>query len=328
MNIIKRKYLIGWLKVFLVLFFIIPIFLVISFYIFEKKFENRIYPGIYAGTVNLGGKTTVEAVEILNKKLDIINQDGIIFYYDYYQATLFPLISSASGDMAYKLIDIDAEAIVNDAFDLGRNKKFIENLKFKINSKINNHHAKIIGNINNDEINNFLFENFSRFETPPVDAKLKYIAKSSEETEKFIVLDEKYGQVLDYESAIKKLIRNINAFSNSPIELTASVKSPDIFKKDCSNIDAKAKKIFNLAPVTLTHDDIKIQILKNDFVDWLAIKSKKNNPESVYIGINSDITTLYLMNNAIEKIDVEHMEARLQMLENKVSQLQVSKNGM
>lgn len=327
-NTNKKRYLFIWLKVFLVLFFIFPLLFAVGYYVFEKKFENRIYPGIHAGSIELGGKTTTESVEMLNKKLDIINQDGIIFYYDYYQATLFPLISSAAGDMAYQLIDVDVETTVNKAFDLGRNQSFMQNLKFKINSWINKSHTNILGNINNDEINKFLFDNFSRFETPPMDAQLEFIPKTYTDSEKFIVNEEKYGQVLDYSVAIEKLFHNINSFNNTPIELSASVKSPNIYKKDCTNVDAKAKKIYSLAPLTLSYDGKKAIISKEDFSNWLTIKSRTDNSESIYIGIDYLAAENYLTENISEKVDIDPIEARFEMVDNKVSEFQVSKNGL
>lgn len=325
LNIFKNKYTLIWLKIFLVLFFIIPLFLGIFYYAFETKFEDKIYPGIYAGNIELSGKTTTEAVKLLNQKIDIINSDGIIFYYDYYQATLFPLVSSTGGDMAYKIIDIDVESTVNKAFDLGRNNNFLNNLKFKIKSYINHSTVKIDGNINNEEIDLFLFNNFSRFETPPTNATLKYVPKTKEDSEKFTVSEESYGQVLNYQEALKKLMNNINSFNNKPIELSAKVKGPEIYKKDCINIDSKAKRIYNLAPITLTHGEEKFRIEKKDFVNWLKIKGDQ---DSIYIGIDYDQAEKFLNENVVDKVNIEPITAKFKMIDNKVAEFQVSKDGL
>jgi len=70
-------------KLFLILFFF---FATILFFInqllsFQKKFEGKIYPGIFVNEINLGGKTKAESEQIfqsLNKKLE---KEKIIVYY-------------------------------------------------------------------------------------------------------------------------------------------------------------------------------------------------------------------------------------------------------
>lgn len=325
LKIKNQKIFFIWLNVFLVIFFIIPLIFTSIYFTFEKKYHGKIYPGVYVGAIDLGGKNTNEALKILNEQINNINQDGIIFYYDYYQATLFPLVSSTEGDIAYQIISFDAESTVNKAFDIGRNQDFLNNLKIKLNTLINKKSLNLIGNINKEEVNDFLAINFGRFETPPIDAQLEFVKKTKEENAKFIVIEEKYGQVLDYEKALQDLMRKINNFSSQSIELQAGVKSPDIYKKDCINIDAKAKALYNQSPLFLNHENKEWAITKEDFVNWLKLKKEGN--EEISVGLDYQEVKKYLEDNIASETNVEPIKARFEMLDNKVSEFQVSRDG-
>ena len=95
MEMKNKKFIFNkWVVASTAIFFIFLIIIISGYFLFEKKYNNKIYPGIFIADINMTGKTYKQAEEILNNKIDNISQNGIPFYYDYFQTILFPLISS------------------------------------------------------------------------------------------------------------------------------------------------------------------------------------------------------------------------------------------
>ena len=74
------RWLIKTAIVFFILFFIAASASAAIYLTFEKKYEGKIYPGIYLGEIELGRKTPAEATKAINDKINEIYKNGINFY--------------------------------------------------------------------------------------------------------------------------------------------------------------------------------------------------------------------------------------------------------
>jgi len=316
-----------WLKIFLAIFFIFLIIILSAFFIFEKKYENKIYPNVYIGNINLGGKTTDEALKIINQEVDKLNQNGIVFKLDYFQETFMPTVASIEGDLTYKAILIDTESTINKSFDFARKEKtFKENLKLKINNLFEKTSFDIIGKLEDDKIKEFLITNFSRFASPASSAELIYQPKTKEKEAYFDVSEEKHGKNIDYDQAIKKLRENINNLDYSAIELQQIEEEPKIFKKDCANIDSLAKEIISLTPIKLKHEKDSWELNEEKLITLLGLAMGKEN--KIIVNLNTEKLNSYLEELAKE-INIEPTEAKFEITEEgKINEFQISKDGL
>ena len=92
----------------------------------------------------------------MNQKTDIIHKQGIIFSHGQYRASLFPLISSVEGDLAYRIFDFDIEKNAEDAYAFGRKGGFYDNLKARLRSLLIPYRFDIYYIINEKEAEKFL----------------------------------------------------------------------------------------------------------------------------------------------------------------------------
>jgi len=301
------------------IFFIFLSIIVGSYFIFEKKYSNKIYPGIFIAGINMQGKTNKQAEKILNNKIDNISQIGIPFYYDYFQATLFPLVSSVESDLTYQIIDFNIEESINKAITIGRDKNFLKNLTEKINILINKKNISINNKINKIEVEKFLQNNFSKFETPAQDAKLVFNKKN------FKITKEIYGQAIDFKKAIKKLETNLTYLDSSPIKLSAKVEHPKIYKKDCLNIESKAKKIINKKPIILNYKTKQWIINREELISWLLLKKENNKIE---VAINNELIIKFFNDNIASSTEKKPVDAKFKIENEKVVEFQASKDGI
>lgn len=331
-NIEKKINIWKWLSVLGAIFFVTIIFLISFYWIFEKKYANKIYPNIFIGDIAVGGLIQEEAQKKLNQKIDQINQNGIIFSYDYYQATLFPIVSSVESDLSYQLFDIETERAIKEAYEFGRQGNWRLNLNDQIDAFFDSKHFNIFNSFNEEEIKKFLVENFSRFETPAEDARLSILPRPKKTSPyNFEITEEKYGQILNYELALNKLQKNLRTLDNSPISLEANIEQPQIYKKDCLNIETQAMKLINEAKLTLQYDQEKWEIGKDRLAEWLQLKTKDGSggeAKKIYIGPDEEITKKYLEENIAVKINKEPIEAKFNIVDGKVKEFQVGQDGL
>ncbi len=318
------KHILKWLLFFLAIFLVLTVFTVGIYLGFDYKYQNRIYPGIYINNIHLGGLTTESAITYLNKKVDYLNQNGIIVNCQQKEATLYPLIVSTESDLAYEIIIFNLEETVNAAFDTARGGSFLKNLTKKIELIVHPININTSYTFNQEEINSFFTKNFSKIEQPAQDAQLSY-DKSEKE---FIVLNEKNGKKINISEGVKLLKQRLDKLNNSQITLTITSDAPKIFKKDVLNIGIKAQEIINNAPISLTYNDEKWSPTKELLTDWLKLKTNPNNSiQKVIIGLDEEKLTQYLIDNIAKNINIKPSNAKFEISNGKVIEFQTSQDG-
>ena len=327
MRAVNIKIIKKWLLFFLAIFFVFIIIPMTIFIAFEKKYKNRFYPGVFLGDASLSGYTLDEAKEIINKKIDKINQDGIIFSYLNNYSTLYPLVSSIEGDLAYEIINYDVEKTLNKLFMAGRSGKFINKLQEKINLAQNKRHFKIIYAINDKEVLNFLTGAFSHLEQPTINAGLKFVPGNYISADSFTLNSEKLGQAINYKQAIKKLKNNLGVLNYEHIKLSSSIDYPKIFKKDALNYQEKINTLLDQSPFYLSYGTNEYHINKTQLAKWLALEKKSNSNEIIVVPGFSQIE-LYLDESIAPKINQEPINAKFEIKNGKVTEFQVSKDGV
>src|SRR3989339_538651 len=213
LHLFQKKSIIKWPLIIIAIFFIIILLIIGIYFIFEKKFAARIYPGVFIANIDMSGKTKEQAQSLLNQKIDQIKQNGIIFQHEQLKAILFPVISSVEGDLAYQIIRFDAENNIQQAFNVGREKNLKENLKEKYQTWKFKKIFPLTFHTNDEEISNFNIE------------------------------EEQYGQVINYKDGLDQLKQNLSVLNESPIELSIDSRGPEIIKSECIDIEEKAKNI-------------------------------------------------------------------------------------
>ncbi|MCK5416212.1 VanW family protein [Candidatus Parcubacteria bacterium] len=314
------KALFKWLLFFLAIFLIIITTLLGTYLSFDYKYKNKIFPGIYVGNIHLGGLTTTEAINHLNKKINFLNENGIIVNCQKKETTLYPIISSTESDLAYQIITFNVEETINSAYDIARSDGLYENTRNKMRLVANPIKIKVNYTLNQTEIDSFFSESFSDIEQLAKDATLTYDKISG----KFEVEKEKEGKKIDLKEGLKLLKNNLDNLDNSPIKISIITDIPRILKKDAINIEEFAGDLSSNAPIVLKFNKRKWNIKKSKLSDWFELKINKNK---IAIGLNDELIQEYLKENISPDIDIKPSNAKFEIKDGKVIEFQTSEDG-
>lgn len=324
-----------WVLRVAAIFFILLAMTALIFLVFEKTYQNKIYPGVRLGDINLGGKTRIQVAYLINQKINKIDQTGIVFKYNKQQTNLMSVVSSIESDLAYSVIDFEPEDTIAEAISFGRKSNFFQNISDKLKSLIHGKTIEMKFYLNEEEAVKTLANSFNFLEKAPNDAKLVF--KSPEniyskiDAKNFDVLEENFGEVINYGEGIKKLKENLAAMNDSDIELFSQIKNPEIYKKDILNIDGKINKVLGLAPIKLTFlsENKQFNITARDMAPWLVLKNNSagEGGEKVIIGFDRELIQNYLKKEVSPEIDLPANNAKFEIKDGKVLEFQTSKDG-
>lgn len=308
-----------WLPLIYAIFLFLTIFFGLIF-AFKEAFAERIYLGIKAGELNLGGKTKDQALLALDQATKIFNDQGLVFVYQNKKITLMPNITAEDPDLSRTVFILENQKTVEDAFNLGRSGSLFKNLKNQIKFLFSGKQIKLKYNFNKSEIEKILKENFHDLEQPAKDAELKIISNSQEAT--IEVLPEATGQIFDYETAIKNTFQNVSELKYEPTILNFIPDEPKIKKEKTLAAQEKTKKLTKLCLITLKEEEKNWIIPQNQIREWLEFQLAS----WVTVGLNKTKVQEYLKTIAKE-INVEPQNAKFKIENGKVVEFQVHQGG-
>lgn len=317
-----------WLLTLAIIFFILLVASASGLFIFDKIYQNKIYPNIFIGNLNLGDKTIEQAKQLINAEINKISQTGVTFSYKETRVAITPVIASVDGDLAIQIINFNPDLAAETALAYSRDKNFFINLEKKIFLLINKKNILLKTSVDQNQAEKILKNTFTKTFQPTEDAKL--ITKKNQATGayEFAVVDEKLGKIIDYEEAIEQMINNLSNLNGQEIKLSTITEYPKILSKDALNIESKAKAILAAAPLTLTYGDKKWTIEQDQLADFLALKPNDSATDKVGIGLDKIKTGAYLQEKIALEIDKKPLEAKFAVDNGKVNEFQNGQDGL
>ncbi len=317
-----------WLLILAIIFFILLFLAVSGLFIFEKIYQNKIYPNIFIGTLNLSGQSAEQAKKLINTEINKISQAGVVFSYKDSQTTITPVIASADGDLAIQIIYFNADLAAETALNYGRRDNFFINLEKKLSLLINKKNLQLKTSVNQGQTEKILENTFSKTFQPAEDAKLAVKKNQTADAYEFSVINEKLGKIINYKEAINQMLNNLSNLDNQEIKLSTLTEYPKILAKDSLNIESKAKAILAAAPLTLVYNDNKWIIEQDQLADLLTLKLNDSVADKVVVGLDKIKTSAYLQEKIAPQIDRKPIEAKFEISNGKVSEFQNGQDGL
>jgi vancomycin resistance protein YoaR len=317
-----------WLLMLAVIFFILLITTAAGCFIFEKIYQDKIYPNIFLGNLNLGGLTTEQAQKLVNQEVDKINQRGIIFSYKNDRITVRPVVVSTDADLAIQIINFNAEKTADLAIAYGRDSNFFINLEKKISLLLSKKRLYLNIFIDQGRLEKILKDNFTFTYEPAKDASLIIKPLAATGDYEISVAGEKLGKTIDYETILGQLISNLSYLNPAEIKLTTITQYPKILAKDSLNIESKTKAILNSAPLTLKYGTNKWALNRDELAELLALKPSGSAINKVSVGLDVVKASAYLAEQVAPKIDIKPIEAKFEFKNGKVAEFQNGQNGI
>jgi len=317
---------INWLRIIVASFFIVLLFIITSYFVFEENYKNRIYPGVRLSDIDLSGLSRLQAKEKIAKRINDIEENGIKFTYDNHNTIITPIVSSLEGDLAYQIINFNKEEAIEKVFNFGRSTGIINDVKVKLIAIKTGININIPVKIESEEVEKILAENFKQFEQNGQNARL--VATSSKGWARridFSIKKEQTGYKLNFKKATSQLEKNLSKLDNTSIEIAVKKDIPAINKSDCLNIEKTAQELIALAPITLKYEKKEWLIEKAILADWLQLKKGVN--DKVVIDLNDDKIKKYLDDFVAVELNQPAVNARFEVKDNRVINFVTSADG-
>lgn len=304
-----------------IVFFIVSFFFALAIFIFNIYYNNKVIPGVYLGKTNLGGLTIKEVETTISNSIEAINKNGYEFLHEEQKTTIRPLVSSASSDSSFEIINFNVNETVNNIYNTGRNNNAFNNFLTKVDCIFSPKIVNLKYQTNDEAIKEILLNNFNKFNKPAKNAELIIDANNN-----FDVSSEEYGQTLDFELGLSEMKKYLNNIEPATINLISKKSEPTIFKKDCLDASAEALIILKNAPIKLTYLEKKWSINNNELASWFGLK--KINENKVIAVIDIYKTSAYLNNKIADKINITPKESKFKIVDDKVEEFQISQDGI
>ena len=348
-----------WLIITSIVFFVAILTLLGVIFVYGKIYQDKIYPGMQIGQIDLGNKTKKEALYLIKEKIAEINQEGLVFRVSTKQGdketVIMPiLISATDPDIIQEILVFDPEKTVEEAFLIGREGNFWQKIltqwdalysPLKKGARGLSNRIYLSYSLDEKELQEILQKNFQELEKPAQDARLVFTKN------KFEVEFEKYGYAFDYQIAIKKLKENLDILVSEPIDLTLITDEPKIKKSQTGPALKQAQDILALTSLTLKDKDKEWKVGRNELGEWLTFsfvipggvieshgfqqgdnlptnRSWSSDQDStIDITFNQEKVTEFLETIA-QEINIPAKEAKFQMKDGRIIEFQISQEGL
>ncbi|PIP34124.1 hypothetical protein COX69_01260 [Candidatus Falkowbacteria bacterium CG_4_10_14_0_2_um_filter_48_10] len=315
----RRSWLIAAIAVFLTTAGI-AVFLYLSW---QSYYRQKIYPNVTAGGLRLGGLGREQAEKILQEKIAVYYQNGLVFYYGETAVVIRPAVASAESDLAYQLIDFQPEATVAAAWQIGRSGRFWNDLAFLFLSLRRESAVWIAYEARDKEIEKILRDNLAGREEPAVDAALVF------EKNRYLISPEKDGVVLDYEQTLADFRNRLDHLSQEPILIAAKRDQPRLTQAACAGLEKEAENMLAAAPIRLLAADHQFTIAKKELSGLIVLRplADRFGQISPAIGLDPDNAGRILRERISPQVNQEPVDAKFTVADGKVSEFQQSHDG-
>jgi vancomycin resistance protein YoaR len=309
----------AWLLITAIIFFIFLVGAGASYWVFNSNYKDKVYPGVFVGSINLSGLTKDEAFSRLGTVVDQYNKDGIKLTFKTKSVSLTPNLSSESNETVKSLIDFDLDKTAQRAINYGRERDFLTNAIYKVNALFGWHVIAPNYAINDKAVSSFIDENFAK--TLNLSENAKLVFKNGE----FIIEPEKSGYAFENEKAIAALETLISSMQTGEVVLKAQEKKAQITASMLSAIAPQANRQLALGELTLEYKTKKFRVKESDLGYWLNVELKNEEPVLI---LNEETTLKYLTDKISPSIEIKLVDARFIMRNGKATAFAKAKDGL
>lgn len=234
---------------FLYAILVLLIFLLLTYFILEERFNNQIYPNVYFAGVDLSGLSRDEAQDLIEKKVAQFEDKGVKIKLKEQEMTWYNLASSFDPDLAFTPVLYNISTSSNQAYLIARDGTWLE-VFHKIRTLFFDTNLTLDFSSNPEELKKMVQENFSSLENPSQDAALVFKEEyvNGEKKIIFSTTGESDGYEIDYNLFLADFSDRLSNLDNSDINLKLVETKAKIHLSDISSLPKQAEEIANLAP--------------------------------------------------------------------------------
>lgn len=325
----------SWRRVWIaitILFFIV-VLAVFGVIAQAKVYKGRVLPGVYIGSVAIGGMNESELEDFLRSMNNKLLDEGFHFSLDIDGKTerffLSPVI--VMDDMAIELMSIDVKKETARLVNYGKTGDIIDDLIIFEKLRFEKPSIKLENiAVAYDRLKFEIVEKLSNYEKNPSDAGVKI---NSLIPLTYEIVSSTDGIVFQYDEAIKNLREFWTALEAPDVKIEYRKISPTLKEEQVQNIISRLPAVLENGNLTVTYKDPET---KRAFEWYLSVEkiaamlnAQKISDDKYGFGLNKGEVMDFLQSTIKPKVDLPTRDAKFKVDDKgKVVEFQGSRSGV
>jgi len=297
-----------------------------------NKYEDRVLPNVYIGEYNFGGMKKDQVVELLQSLNDNLASKGILIKFkdksgEPQSFELNPLlVLGSNGGNTIELISFDPKQEAENLIAYGKGQGYL-NLVKSFTLQLNQKKEIKLSTLELDRkrIKGAIQDNVTELEQQPQNASLEI---TSIEPLEYEIKESKKGYVYEYDKAISEIKKDWEQLNIPEVELTKTIKNPEVKASDLDPLVSNLDKIF-ANKIIITYDEKREkekfwEIKPEQFKDW--IEPKKRDGKAV-LSLNKTNLSNFVEENISDQVKRPAKNAEFEVKEKIVTKFNPSQTG-
>ncbi|MFA6547654.1 MAG: VanW family protein [Candidatus Magasanikbacteria bacterium] len=322
-----------WLKIVIIIFLILfvvsgAVFGGSAWYI--QKYQNKIYPGVYAGHYHVGKMSRDDLRNFIETTNNRLAKEGLNLEVDVNGKKSAVKINTVSfGENSIELVKLDSYVLWQNTYAMGRTGNWATRLFSPLYFRLFNQNLSVP--VKTDWVNllDSLKDNLSKLVDAPRDAGIKITNFAPVSYE---VVPESSGLVFKYEDIIKQIQDNLAELYLGNIAIQAQQFDPTIKTADVVKAAENLSGFLSYGDIGLNYVDPQTKIRRDwnlsvdQYSPWLEIQNDENN-QPIFV-LNHEKVKTYLegLRYLVDKVP---QDAKFSIAaDQKVKEFQASQTGL
>ena len=295
-----------------------------------KTYQDKIYPGVYAGHYHLGGMSRDDLknfIETLNNRLA---KEGINLNATVNDKTKSIKINTVSAaDNSTELVKLDSYVLWQGAYGYGRSGNDWQRLFDPLYLRFYNQNLAVPVKTDWISLLDILKDSLSPLVDAPQNARVKV---SSFAPLAYQVIPEQSGMIFDYEGIIKQIQDNLSQLNFGNTTVSANRFEPSVKFADAQTATAGLAKILSYGNLGLNYVDSQTNARRDwsiapaQFAQWLNVE-KDDSSQPIFV-LDKEQTKTYL-ESLRPLVDRIPKDAKFSISDDgKVKEFQASQTGL
>ena len=293
------------------------IILIITFFVYNAVFAQKVYMGVYVGGRHVGGMTYSELYNYLEDKTKELNDNGINYKFENYSYNIKP-ITGETADTGYTFVYFENDKTAKTAFGIGRDSSLLVNISNQLFSLIIPRKIKLFYDFNKVGWRDNLENNFKQFETNFILPKVTF------NEDEIQISEAVAGKIFEYDKIINLTDKKINNFDFSDVNLSLKTINSPVNLKQANEKKDLIKQIVDLKEIILKYKEDSWKIKSDVYKNWLVIKDNENG---VKVGFDIEQFKKFIDEKIAPSITVDVKDAKFSISGGKVQEFIGSQDG-
>lgn len=304
------------------LFILLPILIgLVALGLFEAKYHDKFYPGVFVGGEKVGGKTYAEAFSYFEEKAEELRKNGFSVSFENLKGIKkevnIPIsVQGPTPDNSIEYFIINGwENDLKKAYKWGHGLNVFRSSIEQFTLLFAEKNFNFFSTLQKEAVDSLLEDEFYGFLNKSVPAKFLLI------NNKMSVSKEKIGEKINTEEVMDVLKEKLSKFNTDPVTFRAYKDIPTITQEKLELFLSFAEKLAKEVILVFQYQKYKWNIKGTKLVTWLTVKGENE------IGIDRVELEKYLKNTVSKFIENPPRNSRFEIQNGELVEVVSGKMG-